>query len=56
MNRPNKTNREQRRHAIHPALPLPFLSGEVASNENVRGTPSVKGYKTKGKKGAKRHK
>ena len=56
MNRPNKTNREQRRHPIHPALPLPFLSDEVVSVENVRGTPSVKGYKTKGKKGAKRHK
>ena len=56
MNRPNKPNREQKRHPIHPALPPPFLSGEVLSVENVRGTPSVKGYTNKGKKGAKRHK
>lgn len=55
MNRPNKPNRKQKRHPIHPALPLPTFSGEMVSVENMRKTPSVKGYKNKGKKGTKRH-
>ena len=55
MNRQNRPNREQKRHPIHPALPLPIFSGEMVSIEKIRETPSVKGYKNKGKKGAKRH-
>lgn len=51
-------NRKQRRHPIHPAVPLPQPSGERISVKNP-GKPNVKGSKKTGKtnvKGSKRNK
>ena len=48
------SNRQQRRHPIHPALPLPQPSGEKVTIPNEKGKTNSKGYKTQNKKGQRK--
>jgi len=39
------SNRQQRRHPTHPALPLPQPSGEKVPDQKKKGKPDSKGHK-----------
>lgn len=41
------SNRQQRRHPRHPALPLLEPSGEKVPSQKKKGKPNSKGYKNK---------